>query len=358
MGFTILAIAAYLLTLEEQTIEERVVRQPIIALSESRGNESRTSHSRGAKSDPFSEGGDSSEREVSIEVSNVSLPTRWTSHMKDTSEIFVFSHLPKAAGTSAQADFMRILGESQKVQSRRMIVCQKGERWGPLFQKRVSGNSDCNIVGGEVNIPTIRSVKPDAKIGMMMRSPFLHSISALNHLNRHVAPVKSTLDVEDLVQRLQLKSIPQYQYWLAGKSFQNITVAERVSLRYRAKNGRQFEPGIQWISPSKYPVEQSFMVVKSLWWVGIVESYEASMCLLMYQVGTIKRNTCSCAVRGNLRFSRKNTNRNSLSFSTSQLKKIWNLRSGDEVLYASAELLFRSRVQKAEKILCYKILCD
>ena len=272
-------------------------------------------------------------------------------------DIFVFSHVPKAAGTSATHDFQHILQESTQLGNGTNIACNDSfvyQRYTKEFRDSVAGKSICNIVAGEVNVPSIRESNPAARIGMMIRSPIMHTISALDHLDRQHR-LGGSLDVEHMVETLDLKAVPRFTSWLTGYSFsvqwkKNIT----LSLRIKGENtSTERRSGIQWQSVKEGTVKESFSVLKGLWWFGVVEYYQESMCLLRFQSGTFDQTKCACEDKR----TKRNVLPKKLFLPSGLVQRMWTARKRDEHLYALAVNLFLERVARAEKELGFKFLC-
>ena len=64
-----------------------------------------------------------------------------------------------------------------------------------------------------MNLPSILSISPNAKVAILLRSPVTHTISCFEHLRR-IANVDVKIAIEE-----HLQLIPKYTSWLAGQAF-------------------------------------------------------------------------------------------------------------------------------------------
>lgn len=105
--------------------------------------------------------------------------------------------------------------------------------------------------------------------------------------------------------------------------------------------------------------------LRSAFWLGIVELYDVSMCVLSFQLGQYDRNICGCdsrrlqmlnrAVGGvvEIRNPGKATNR----LSAADLAAIEDMTHKDRILYSYALKLFLGRVKQAEMALGNQLMC-
>lgn len=103
--------------------------------------------------------------------------------------------------------------------------------------------------------------------------------------------------------------------------------------------------------------------VEKMFHIGITEFYDASVCLLSFQLGQYNEDTCSCAKRAARAkdmtqiVAKKNAAKRQFHFTPEDLAKIASVTLLDTQLYIFAVHLFISRIQQAEVLLQNHILC-
>jgi len=288
-----------------------------------------------------------------------------------SSDVYVFSHVPKTAGSSFQQDFLAALSGTSK-------VCQHGKWWEHDFRRVLKGESSCKVVSGVVNLPSILSISPNAKVAILLRSPVTHTISCFEHLRR-IANVDVKIAIEE-----HLQLIPKYTSWLAGQAFVDSDEIPVGNYRVKFDGGQSGKLGhappervwVQWESTVEGSVTQSIQRLKRLWFVGITEWYHESFCLLLYQIGKYDWDFCDCSstVRKTSLLRRgKETSGGSetpalselnvlpstrYNFTQAMLKGMHSERKRDELIYGFAQNLFIFRIEKAQADLNSIFLCD
>ena len=288
-----------------------------------------------------------------------------------SSDVYVFSHVPKTAGSSFQQDFLAALSGTSK-------VCQHRKWWEHDFRRVLKGESSCKVVSGVVNLPSILSISPNAKVAILLRSPVTHTISCFEHLRR-IANVDVKIAIEE-----HLQLIPKYTSWLAGQAFVDSDEIPVGNYRVKFDGGQSGKLGhappervwVQWESTVEGSVTQSIQRLKRLWFVGITEWYHESFCLLLYQIGKYDWDFCDCSstVRKTSLLRRgKETSGGSetpalselnvlpstrYNFTQAMLKGMHSERKRDELIYGFAQNLFIFRIEKAQADLNSIFLCD
>ena len=104
--------------------------------------------------------------------------------------------------------------------------------------------------------------------------------------------------------------------------------------------------------------------LKVMFWIGIVEYFDASICLLSLQLGQYNKEQCSCENRiakfkasGHI-VRAKNMRAGKTNVSIDDLDQISSITLLDAILYKYGVKLFLSRVARGETILGSKILCE
>lgn len=162
------------------------------------------------------------------------------------------------------------------------------------------------------------STKP-AKLLTFFRTPISHVLSAVGHMTRK--KIKKCTG-------LKLAMSPECDF-------------------YKIDN-------IQTTYLGSRDLSTSLQNLHNLFWIGITEHYDASVCLLSYQLGQFDSRKCNCA--GTLV---KPGNRGiKVSHSLPDLRDVGHLTQLDTVLYQNAYELFLKRVYYAEKDLGLPILCE
>jgi hypothetical protein len=98
----------------------------------------------------------------------------------------------------------------------------------------------------------------------------------------------------------------------------------------------------------------------SMFWIGIMEMYDASVCLLSFQLGQYNEEQCSCKSRKNrfLLAPVKNAAKFKYSFSAADYKNISVITQLDEALYKHGVGLFFARIRQAEEIIGSSLVCE
>ena len=100
-------------------------------------------------------------------------------------------------------------------------------------------------------------------------------------------------------------------------------------------------------------LETALTRLNNLFWIGITEHYDASICLLSYQLGQFDSTRCNCS--GTLV---KPGNRGaSLKHRLPDLRDVYKRTYQDTVLYQRAYELFLLRIHTAESDVGSPILC-
>lgn len=128
-----------------------------------------------------------------------------------------------------------------------------------------------------------------------------------------------------------------YAHWLAGKSLGKGSVG---------------------VVPSWDDITRA---LDSMWFIGIVEAFHTSTCLLEYQMSTNMENhrhRCSCERNLEGEFI-SNRFPGKLRLTQRQFVSLVSRNSRlDDIIYARAFQIFLKRVAGAELVLGYKILCE
>lgn len=166
---------------------------------------------------------------------------------------------------------------------------------------------------------SLRNPNPEAKILVFFRNPMSHVLSAVGHMNR-----KGIKECKGLERAIS-----------GNCSFYNL---DNMQTTYFADRD----------------LSAALKHLKSLFWIGITEHYDASICLLSYQLGQFDPSKCNCTgklVRPMNRGARFTHPLRSIS----EVRKLTIL---DLILYEEAYELFLKRVHYAETDLGHPILCE
>lgn len=102
--------------------------------------------------------------------------------------------------------------------------------------------------------------------------------------------------------------------------------------------------------------------LNSMFWIGLTELYDASVCLLSFQLGQYNENTCSCTIRRNRNTHQvaptKNAARQKMKLTADESDRVAEITRLDKELYNYGVELFVSRVVDAQRILGRAIICD
>ena len=253
---------------------------------------------------------------------------------------FVFSHIPKAAGTAFE-DYLASNAELKVCPGRRNYY-----RYGPALVRLLSNTTKergCNILTSETNIYSIRHHTPnrqDVRIMIFFRHPISLRLSRIEATYRDRASKNASYSIQEhessmIASRKHQDSI--YAHWLAGKSLGKRLVGDVPS----------------WDDITR--------ALDSMWFIGIVEAFHTSTCLLEYQMSTNMENhrqRCSC--KRNLEGD-SISNRFPGKFRLTQRQFVSLVSHNsrlDDIIYARAFQIFLNRTAGAESVLGYKILCD
>lgn len=103
--------------------------------------------------------------------------------------------------------------------------------------------------------------------------------------------------------------------------------------------------------------------LESMFYIGILEYYDLSICLLSFQLGQYNTERCSCRSRESKDLQSKkiaptkNAAQNQLEFGEDELQRIDLITGVDNLLYKYGIELFFVRVRQAEAMLGDSILC-
>ena len=95
--------------------------------------------------------------------------------------------------------------------------------------------------------------------------------------------------------------------------------------------------------------------LQNLFWFGIFELFEVSVCLLSIQLGQFNRSLCSCDSKDLLRLSPGKLANN--NYTSTSIIEVGAMLRKDKYLYAKGLIMFLSRVSAAEKIVKSTIIC-
>ena len=101
-------------------------------------------------------------------------------------------------------------------------------------------------------------------------------------------------------------------------------------------------------------LKEAIKQLRNLFWIGITEHYDASICLLSYQLGQLNKSKCSCSgwlVRPMNRGPPK------YSHSLHAIKQGFDWLHLDTMLYQEAYKIFLLRIYAAERESGHEFLC-
>jgi hypothetical protein len=231
-----------------------------------------------------------------------------------TGELLIHFHIPKTGGTAFHFLFDK---------TNCGFKCHGVKNAYKIISYFDSNREQCGFFSQEFSNygELLNSLSPDstAKMLVFFRTPMSHVISAIGHMKRKRLPdcydIKSSLS--DDCKFYQLNNM---QTTIMGNRDINVAIQN----------------------------------VRSLFWIGITEHYDASICLLSYQLGQFDNHKCNCT--GKLV---KPMNRGArFEYSVSDLGEVSKATDLDSILYQEAYKIFLLRIHHAEKILGYDILCE
>mmetsp|Transcript_31902 Transcript_31902/g.81685 ORF Transcript_31902/g.81685 Transcript_31902/m.81685 type:complete len:338 (-) Transcript_31902:55-1068(-) len=270
--------------------------------------------------------------------------------LKISSKYFFYhSHIPKAGGRSFYSIFRRspripgITPCRQSVYSRTSDCPMKGDPVCPQRFAEIRENfqahrsyGDCNFLSFETP-SLIASLQneldmPDVKVMTTFREPVSHFVSQYLHDRRH------------------------------GRINNNITRYINGGIGYQKRCGvgnfQMCRLGVKTLSAAKDLVSQIFHF-------GILEYWDASICLLYYQLGRFNRSKCAnlCSDdRGAVIKAHIGTAPDkqlvSAKLDLSVLRRMGDLNKVDAELYAWATQVFFARVRRVEVQENVTLLCE
>ena len=165
---------------------------------------------------------------------------------------------------------------------------------------------------------SLRHSTNKAKLLVLFRTPLSHVLSAVGHMTR------KRIDACSGIQRAMSKECTFYKL-------------DNIQTTYLGQ--RDLAAALQ--------------NLENLFWIGITEHYDASICLLSYQLGQFNPSKCNCT--GTLV---KPGNRGiNIRHSLPDIREVSKLTNLDSILYERAYEIFLKRVYNAEKKLGFPILC-
>ncbi len=107
-------------------------------------------------------------------------------------------------------------------------------------------------------------------------------------------------------------------------------------------------------------VEVALSKIHSMFFVGILELYDASVCVLSYQIGQFNKNRCDCALKETPTIVAKNVHEEKATVVIDHLQSELVQRSVamDNILYNEASLIAMARIIHVERQMGVKIICN
>lgn len=232
-----------------------------------------------------------------------------------TGELFIHFHIPKTGGTAFHFLF-------DKTNCGHKPHGVKGVY--NLVSHMDSHRDHCGFFSQEfssfANLSnSLKNIDNPAKILILLRTPMSNALSAIGHMARK--RIKGCRGIKQAMS-------PGCKY-------------------YKLDN-------MQTAYLGDGDLSRALQVLKKIFWIGITEHYDASACLLSYQLGQFDPMKCNCngtlIKPGNRGINLKNT--------LSDITNVAKLTNLDVALYHSAYELFLKRIHYAETDLGYPILCE
>ena len=255
-------------------------------------------------------------------------------------KFFYHIHVPKTGGQSL---FLAIVDtpKEPKYNCNTLPCCDKTLNAQDDLIGRIGGQGNCSFFSYEVKPAMVNSVMgrdPAVFKGMsFFRDPMEHAFSALQHMK--------TMRPKEACQ-----NATQY---LAGEKCKmyNISNLQTTRMGY---------------SPAAGEMDLATAIERTnkLFFVGIVQHYAASICLLRYQLGQFHKEACDCRRKvdqaGSIIPSVVNAghyDRAHPEYSLDNFKKLRSRLELDYVLWNHALLLFYSRVRQVEQLHDIEMIC-
>jgi hypothetical protein len=107
-------------------------------------------------------------------------------------------------------------------------------------------------------------------------------------------------------------------------------------------------------------VEVALSKIHSMFFVGILELYDASVCVLSYQLGQFNKSKCDCALKKSPTSKPLNVHEKKATLVVDHLKNELVQRSVamDSILYYEASLIVMTRIIHVERQMGVKMICN
>jgi len=239
---------------------------------------------------------------------------------------FYHAHIPKTGGTS----LWRMVVPSKDAPDKD-LNCGLPNCCSPRMRNRTDAvkfalsNKKCSFFSYELyrrHVENIMKESPKVYKGItFLRDPLAHSLSALQHMETY--------------HKDDCKNVTQY---LSGTGCHNYDL-------HNMQTGR--------LGSS---LKDSVATIDSLFFLGITDYYDESICLLRYQLGQISRKLCECEHK-TVSAKPKNVGHYHGQYTPDDLHQLYDMTVHDSILFNHGLRIFFSRIQQAEKALGYSLVC-
>ena len=262
-------------------------------------------------------------------------------HREKQEYTYVFSHIPKAAGSSFEKFLMNSNNTGLKFCGPRKTFFRWGGEVEAALKARIP-ERDCQIISSEINYYTITSISHIHSVRIMtfFRDPLTLWTSRVDNSYRANRKYDGKISPASyLEQRLSedanVGSI--YLHWLTGevigKGFANRTGGLQLALD----------------------------LLDNTWFIGVVEYYDISICLFTFQIGKYDHQRCSCHGNESHGHQKKKENvlKSQVEYRQPHLQRVSvTIHPLDKVIYSAVLKVFFKRLLQAERDSGHMMICD